>query len=549
MRKKLQKKILKPFKDKKKSRKVLVAETIPPLTKNDRIAAIDMGSNSIHLAVMELNNNGTFKVLDRLKDQTRLADSIDSQQMLTEKAFVKVVSVLQTMSLVAKRHNANVRAIATHSLRVAKNGGQFAQRLKNRTGVPVEIVSGLEEARLVYLAVQNALPVLDKSVLILDIGGGSAEFLIGNRGEESFAASLKLGCVHLTSTFLKSPILKIEEIQALQDYVTSRVLPVARDIQKIGFDSAIGTSGTVKAIKMVALGLLRKRVPAEFNGVRLSIEEIEKVRQAVTNAKTLKDRLAIPGLDAKRADVIIAGVIVLHTISKIVGIQEWTVSTSALREGIVIDSIRRKKSWLTGDANDVRWRSVRGFAKRFNVDEGHAWHVVSLATGMFNELKNRHHLPDEWREYLRAAAYLHECGVFENQSSFHKHGYYFIRNADLFGFTQRELIIIASIVRYHRKRLPRPGDEGIIDLADFDKLGVNFCAAILRLAAALDRHRGGHIRDIQFIQMGKKCLANLTLRGVHDIKWELYEFGIEKKAFEKVFNVELYTNSQPALPN
>jgi len=504
-----------------------------------RVAAIDVGSNSVHMLVVDVSAEGELKTIDITKDQTRLGADLDERLILDADALTKVSAVLKRMKDIADAHGATIRAVGTHALREARNGHEFAQRLAKRTGVNVEIVSGREEARLVYLGVQYGLPVNDKSALLVDIGGGSTEILLGQWGEERFSTSLKLGAVRLTQKYLLSDPLDSGEVQALQRYIESRLEPVVREIRKVGFDYAVGSSGTIKAIKSIALGLAGKSQPNDYHGVVLTAEELEAAKNAILGAVALKDRKLIPGLDAKRADIIVAGVMVLDALTRQAGVPSWTVSLSAIREGIVIDTLMREGQWLRGNPQDVRWRSVRAFGQKLQVDEAHAWHITSLAVSLFDQLQSLHGLSPSWRESLRCAAFLHEGGRFLSYSGHHKHAHYLIRNSGLLGFTESELEMVALVVRYHRKRGPRESDDALSALESEEKKNVERLSAILRLAASLDRGRLGKIQELRLSVKDKKCSLSVYLHGASDAFLEMYEAALEKQHFEKAFGLSL----------
>ncbi len=501
-----------------------------------RIAAIDVGSNSIHMLIVDMESINSFTIIASEKDQVRLAASIDENGNLTTEALNKAIVVLKKMKEVADSLKAQIRAVGTSALREAKNSSDFVAKLYKKTGIDVEVISGHEEARLVYLGVQQGLPIQGKSTLITDIGGGSTEIVVGQWGEERFATSLKLGCVRLTQAFLASDPLSEEHLRSLELYINTRLEPVLSEVERIGFDIAVGSSGTIKSIKSLAMGLLNTPPTQTMHGSVLTAKEIWQAKEALLKAKSLKERKQLPGLDSKRAEIIVAGLFVLSSITKILGIREWIISLTALREGILFDTILRDGVWLQGDTTDVRWRSVRAFGQKFHIDEAHAFHITSFAVSLFDQLMTKHNLSSAWREFLRSAAYLHECGLFIGHTGHHKHTFYFIRNASLPGFTTREMQIIATIVRYHRKRMPRENDEVYCDFDKEIQKAVNICAAILRLAVSLDRGRQGKIQEI-IVKEGSSNKMSLAvhLRATHDIELEMYEAAIEKKAFENVF--------------
>ncbi|WP_186646543.1 Ppx/GppA phosphatase family protein [Fluviispira vulneris] len=505
-----------------------------------RIAAIDVGSNSVHMLLVEMESPEEYKIIDSEKEQVRLAASIDSDGNLNSDALNRLLSVLKKMKEIADFHGAQIRAVGTSALREAKNANDFVAKIYKKTGIDIEIISGHEEARLVYLGVQQGLPIQDKSTLIVDIGGGSTEIVVGQWGEERFATSLKLGSVRLTQGFIQSDPLSDENLRSLELYINTRLEPVLSEVERVGFDCAVGSSGTIKAVKSLVLGLTNAEVPPSLHGSILTAKEIWIAKEAILRSRSLKDRKQLPGLDSKRADIIVAGIFVLSAITKILGIREWMISLTAIREGILYDTMLRDGVWLQGDTSDIRWRSVRSFGQKFHIDEAHAFHITSFSVSLFDQLYEKHNLSNSWREYLRSAAYLHECGLFIGHTGHHKHTFYFIRNATLPGFTTREMQIIATIVRYHRKRMPRENDEVYCDFDKDIQKAVNICASILRLAVSLDRGRQGKIHEIKINDLFmEKMSLSLYMRAGQDIELEMYEAAIEKKAFENVFSSSL----------
>jgi exopolyphosphatase/guanosine-5'-triphosphate,3'-diphosphate pyrophosphatase len=280
-------------------------------------------------------------------------------------------------------------------------------------------------------------------------------------------------------------------------------------------------------------------VPESFHGVVLTAEELEMAKVALVSASHLKDRLLVPGLDPKRADIIVAGALVLDAITQQSGVSQWTISLSALREGIVIDTLLRQGQWLRGNPQDVRWRSVRHFAQKTHVDEPHAWHITTLAVSLFDQLQDSHAMKPEWREFLRCGAFLHECGRFLGFTGHHKHAHYLVRNSNLLGFTEKEMEAIAAIIRYHRKRGPRDNDDILANFDANERKTIERLSSILRLAASLDRGRLGKIQELRLNRKSKSCVLSLYLHGAVDAFLELYEASLEKQHFEKAFGLTL----------
>ena len=505
-----------------------------------RIAAIDVGSNSTHMLVVEINAAGGFQVIENLKEQTRLAADIDDRLMLDANALVKMTAVLKRMKDVAEKHKAIVRCIATHPLREARNGVEFASRLSARSGVSVEIVSGQEEARLVSLGVRAGLPIHDKSSLIVDVGGGSAEIVLCQWDEVRFATSLKLGAVRLTQKFLRNDPFTQEDLVSLEEYVLSRLEPVTLELKRFGFDLAVGSSGTIKALKALAIGISGGESPSSYHGTVLSRDELQEVSALLFRNRSIQERRMLPRMDSKRADIIVAGAMVLKVLADLAEVSSYTLSTTALREGILVDTLARESQWLRGDSKDIRWQSVREFGQRLRIDEPHAFHITTLTMALFDSLPQTNERLPQWRELLRCAAYLHECGKFLNVSGFHKHAHYLVRNSSLMGFSQRELEIVAALVRFHRKRTPRVDEDCLENMDKSDQAWVGKLSTLLRLAVSLDRGRLGRVRRVKLssARAGKMVLSVFV--GVDaDPGVELYELNCEKSPFEKAFDTTL----------
>jgi exopolyphosphatase/guanosine-5'-triphosphate,3'-diphosphate pyrophosphatase len=500
-----------------------------------RIAAIDVGSNSTHLVIAEADDLGHIHILETLKEQTLLGASINDDGCLDADAVIRLSRVLKRMSELCRNYGAEVRAVGTQSLRAAKNGTEFCRKVAKRCGVQIEIVTGKEEARLIYLGIQLGLEIRSRDVLVMDIGGGSTEILVGERGEEQYSTSLKLGCVRLSQGMFESQTYSPAEIKRLEKEVSLRFKSIASDVKKVGYDVTVCSSGTVKAVKQLALGLARKDVPENLHGASLSIAEIEQAYAALTQALTAKERRSLPQVEEQRADLLLAGCAILREFSLQHGITEWTLSGFALREGILVDLVSRGGEWLKGDPEDVRWRSVRSFAKRLQIDELHAHRIATLALKIFDGLVGLEAHPEIWREYLRCASFLHEAGRFLSFSGYHKHSYYLIRNASLLGFTLTEQESIALIARFHRKRAPKLQDDFFSDIAEEDRRRVQFCGAVLRMAVACDKSRSGIVSDISTTISSGTIGFGLKCRSSEQPLSEIFHFEGEKSCLETVF--------------
>jgi len=511
------------------------------MAKPTRLAAIDIGTNSFHLIVVESTPvAGRFRILGRQKENVRLGSGMTDMKYLSDETIERGISALRLFKRVAESMQAPVRAVATSAVREALNKQLFMLRAETETGIRIQIASGAEEARLIHLGVLQALPVFRKRLLMLDIGGGSTEFLLGERRNILFSNSLKLGAVRLTQRFFPDGKTTAKSIKECRSYVRGFLAPVTRELKNRRNDVRVGSSGTI--LSLAAMIRLRRDGEAEgpLNGFTFSNDELFEMAEDILSIDRPEDRLSIEGLDASRADIIPAGVIILEQAMRELGLPDITVSEFALREGIILDTLeKRLPRGRVDHLHDIRMNSVRHLAETFRYEQQHADHVTRLALRLFDQLKPVHRLSDREREYLEAAGILHEIGLYVSHAQHHRHSYYLIRNAELLGFTENEKEIIANIARYHRKSHPKVKHEGFRTLTPDEQKVVAQLAGILRVADGLDRNHQMSIRDVRALRTRNSVRLKLTVaRGANA---ELEVWGAERKKglFEEAFGVSL----------
>lgn len=309
---------------------------------NKRIAAIDIGTNSFHLIVVEVKENGKVKFLDRERVFLRLGTGIkDGKSFISDSDLSQAIISLKKFSKILKYYKAEVRAVATSAVREASNNSEFVNRVLQETGITVEIIDGKTEANLIFTGMKNALPVKDKSVLGIDIGGGSTEFIYAINGKTQFTESVKVGAVRLSKIFFPDFIIADEAIKNCEEYVADQILSNKNILKDIVLDFAIGSSGTVDTICLVKEHQKKVKVTKELNGYEFYKTEFDEVYNLIMNLKSSEERMRIPGIEAKRADVIPAGLIILKQAFKIFNIKKMVLSEFALREGVVFDLIEQ----------------------------------------------------------------------------------------------------------------------------------------------------------------------------------------------------------------
>ncbi|MCE1188461.1 MAG: Ppx/GppA family phosphatase [Ignavibacteria bacterium] len=509
------------------------------MTKTQTLAAIDLGTNSFHLIIAQADKTtGRFKILGKDREIIRLGSGSTDMKYLTEQAMSRAVAALKRFRLVAESWNAEVHALATSAVREALNKDEFVRRVFAETDIKVEIASGAEEARLIHLGILQALPVFDKNLLMIDIGGGSTEFLFGKGRDAKFSASLKLGAVRLTERFFPAGSVTPKAVQECRAFVRGSLSPVSREAARQHIEVCAGSSGTIATLA----GIIRvsKGIDPEtsLNGFTFSASELHKTVNAILLHQNARKRSAIPGMEASRTDIIAAGAVLLDEIFRELNIKELTFSEYALREGIILDIIeKRHYKGKVEHLNNIRLNSVYNLADTFHYESAHAAKVAGLSLSIFDQTLKLHKLSSVEREYLEAAALLHEIGLFLSHSQHHRHSYYLIRNAELTGFTENEKEIIANIARYHRKSHPKLKHEGFGKLTEPDRLIVCKLSAILRIADGLDRSHASAVENVELFSSKNSVKFKLHLKPEHSPELELWGASRKKGLFEDIFKL------------
>ena len=461
------------------------------------LAAIDIGTNSVHLVVARVKGLQGFEVLEREKEMVRLGSGAGDMKHLEEEAIERGIATLARFREVADVHGAGVTAVATSAVREAENRAVFLKRARAEAGVDVEIISGVEEARLIHLGVLQAVPVFDRRLLLCDIGGGSTELLIGLQGRTLAARSMKLGSNRLTQRFFDAHKPKAGAVDSCRRDVRATLSSFSRDARRHGYDVAVGSSGTMGAVCSMAVARREEAPPRTWNNFLLYRQDLAAVVKSLVKAPTAAARAKLPGLDPGRADIILAGALILEQVFEEFGLESMIYSDYALREGVLLDAWQRRHGGSLHHLSNLRRSSVVHLGELMDEDPEHSFHVARLALALFDETAELHGLGDDAREYLEAAALLCNVGLFLSHAGHHLHSYYVIRNSDLLtGFTDREIEIIALIARYHRRGTPRPAHPEFAVLPKTDQRLVRACAGLLRICIGLDRTHGSRVAEV-----------------------------------------------------
>ena len=499
-----------------------------------RIAAIDIGTNSVHMIVVRVRPDLSFEVTDREKAMVRLGAGGLDGKALTSDSMSAALQALSKFKRLAESHSVDViLAAATSATREARNGGEFLARVEAETGIRPRVISGAEEARLIHQAAVYGVDVGSARAVVIDIGGGSVEITLGTGTSIQAARSFKIGVIRLTERFVHSDPLSRRDEQKLTKHVLEEIDRHCEQITATGFDRVIGTSGTILSLGAVAVAIAGGAPPTELRNLRVSAKQIRRLRKEIVGLP-LERRLAIPGLDPRRADLVVAGAVLLDAILRRLGAADLTLCDLALREGLVLDYIRRNSKHIAqvDSIPDVRRRSTIELAERCNYHGEHAQQVVRLALAIFDQTRAVHGLTDREREWLEFAALLHDIGTHISYARHHRHSYYLIKNGDLRGFDPDEIEVIALVARYHRRGVPKRSHEEYARLAAGLRRTVRMLASILRVAESLDRSHTQTISGLDLRDRGEDVL--LQVHTSADAELEVWATNRHLQPFEKL---------------
>ncbi len=488
---------------------------------NPVIAVIDIGSNSIRLQISKVLDR-TYKVIDEYKETVRIGDNVYRTGEFSPAAADTITSVLSNMkTMMDSARVEKYRAVATASFREASNAGEVAGIVKDKTGLDIEIISGVEEARLMYLAASSYFQLSEGNTLLVDMGGGSTEFSCAAYGELKFSESTPLGCSKLTYEFFKNDPVKAEEVKKLKSHIkksTGGFLPL------YGVDRLVCSGGTLNNLSFI----YNKRNNLSDSAVKFVDSIFTKHFINEITGKSVAERLKIPGLEPARADIILSAAILVQTLMKRYRLEGFYTLSGGLRGGLTIDLINKMGMELLfqgGSHVDVRYSRLIETGKKYCFEEGHALQVTKLAEKIFEDLRSALNLsPGDWA-ILEAAGLLHDVGQYIAYSRHHKHSYYLIMNTELAGYSEREIELIANVARYHRRAMPKNDHANFMRLSPQDRELTAKLAAILRIADGLDRSHGSFVKDVR--AEVKAGAIEFSVTSNADITME--QSGFEKK--------------------
>ena len=460
-----------------------------------RYAAVDIGSNSIRMQAAEVLPGQPVRILASQRQVTRLGSGVFSMGNITPDAMKAACAALAAMVEAYRPLDvAGVRAVATSAVRDASNQQEFVDRATAVLGTPVEIISGQEEARLIHLGVQARWPHPNQRILIVDLGGGSAEIILADRGSIATAFSKPLGAVRLTEVFLKSDPPSSRELHRMHGYIDEKLSAARQRIGTEPFDRMIATSASAAALVSVVHRVPRGRREAA-DRLRATVSQVRAVYEKLSE-KGLAGRRKVQGIGPRRAEIIVAGAAVFLRALENFRRPSLYYSAAGVRDGIIADlatrGVGRERARLSREQRAV----VEQMARRYAVAVPHARKVSQLAGVLFDSLQPLHRLPAEMGKLLEASAYLHDAGHYISDMSHHKHSFYLVANSDMPGFTRSERNLIAMLCRYHRKSMPTVQHDAFQSLNPEGRRAVMMLAPLLRIADGLDRSHEQRVESL-----------------------------------------------------
>lgn len=480
------------------------------------LAAIDVGTNAVRLEIARPLAGGSLETLHQERDPVRPGEGVFRTGSISPKVADRLVATLRRYAALCRRHHARVRAVATSALREARNGRQIVARVRLEAGVDLKVVSGQEEARLVCLGVLHGRPPSSRSIVI-DIGGGSTEVVVAEGERPASLQSVPLGAVRLTETFALRGRLSPERLALLRHYANEGL----RHLAPGRLRTAFGSSGTIQAV--VAFAAEGERT-ASFRQVKAAAKELAAMGLGERRRR----------FDARRAEIIVAGAVILESAMRQLRLRQVTAVETGLRNGLLLDLVRRTAG---AQAETPAVDGALALGRRFGFDEPHAMQVARLAVSLFDQLSRIHGLPAAERELLEAAAILHDLGHAVANQRHHKHSYYLIANSDIVGLDDRERELVALVARFHRRSPPDRSRGELRGLSAADYRTVRRLAVLLRLADSLDHGHRQTITAVTATTTRGAVRLRLRTRGPSDL--ETWDAEREAVLFRRTFGRRL----------
>jgi exopolyphosphatase/guanosine-5'-triphosphate,3'-diphosphate pyrophosphatase len=501
-------------------------------------AAVDIGSNSVRLKIAKVAH-GRLQTLHEDREVTRLGGGVFANGVLDPEAMALTTRVLKRFHRAIQDHAADrIRVVATAALRDARNSRAFLDWVRSATGWRAEVITGLEEGRLIHLGILSNARISRQHALLIDLGGGSCELTISVAGHIADMVSLPIGAVRLTQTFMHHDPPRRNELEQMRGLVRREIARIQKRIRDAKIQTTIATSGTPAALSGLYNAKLDESRPhtVPYEGIRTILK--------VLATRNLDERRALPGIGPRRAEIIIAGAMVFSELMDMCALRSFRYLPLGLRDGLLAQMLADYsktsaiKERIASERHDALLRLVR----HYEADLAFAQRIRDFAMQLFQRLKTVHRLPAEYSAWLEAAAMLHEIGAFINRSGRRRHTHYIIANSELFGYTPAQRRVIAAIARYVGNSLPSQGDSVLQMVSRSDQSQVPKAVALLRLARALDQSRRGAVREFKVhVQQDGPATLQLVPASSDGLELELWAIEQERSYFNAVFGRDLFS--------
>jgi exopolyphosphatase/guanosine-5'-triphosphate,3'-diphosphate pyrophosphatase len=503
-------------------------------------AAIDIGSNSCRLKIGRVAQH-RLRIVHEDREVTRLGGSVFESGIVSPEAMAATLRTLKRFYKAVQMHSADrVRAVATSAMRDARNSRAFLAWVRDETGWDVEIISGLEEGRLIHRGVVENVPGAAGRCVLIDVGGGSCEITLSEHKRIRETISLPLGAVRLTQEFLRTDIPTKDEIRRLRQFIDRELRRAKRRIPAEGVRLAIGTSGTAAALSDAGRALGKRR---EGKGRAPDVTPTETVRRLTTKLMKMNsgERSAVPGIGPRRSEIIVAGAQVFAHILEQFGLAGFRYSPMGLRDGMLAQMLAEQDSRASvhQEFERERWQAVEEACRRYGIDPRQAEPVRQHAAQMFRDLSPVHELPPEYQTWLEAAAMLRDIGKFLNHQGYHRHAQYIVANSELYGFTPQQRVVTSAIARYQGKSRPSPEGRTMRQVPPEEYEHVRRAVVLLRLAVALNQDRASDVLKVRTRVYPKRVMLEL-LPGRTGAELELWSLRKEAAYFREVFGRDLF---------
>jgi len=501
-----------------------------------RYAAVDIGSNSIRLLAAEVVSGMPRKTLASSRQVTRIGEGVFRTGRVSQSAIDLSCNVLAQMAADYKAAGVvGIRALGTSALRDAINQEEFLERASQALQAPIEVISGQEEARLIHLGVQSMWPHPEQRVLMIDIGGGSAELILSEKGRMTQAFSKQLGALRLTEAFLRNDPPSPLDLHRLEEYIEERIVDAVRRFGKAPYDRAIATSATAAAV-ICAVNNVPRAKRDSADRLKSSAPQVAKFYREIST-RNLAARRKIPGIGPKRAEIIVPGVAMLLLALREFRLPKLYYSSAGMRDGIIADLAARGVGRELSELDAEQRRLMATMARRYAVSLPHARKVAALGHILFDSLQSLHALPPAYGKAIEAAAYLHDAGHYISDTRHHRHSYYLVENSDMPGFTERERHLIANLCRYHRKSAPNTAHSQFQGLDPEGRRAIALLTPLLRLADSLDRSNEQRVESLECETRAAEVIVRI--RSAADVDLEQWAAETVGDLFREVYGRRL----------